>query len=149
MFVLKRKTEKRPGSKCFIVLHHVQTVCPVGLRSLLQVTAPIKTSSTAASAAPTPPSRATDEEGAEEKTRRAEKTHYKFHSFQYLAGVKEYFPVMHHTSYLPESVCMSAAERAAVEEAVTPPSSPPAGWGPEQPSPPTANLEEDLLPIQK
>lgn len=56
----------RLGYNCFIALNQVQTVCPLGLHILLQMTAPMNTSNTRASAAPAPHSRAIDEEEAEE-----------------------------------------------------------------------------------
>lgn len=64
----------RLGYNCFIALYQVQTVCPVGLRILLQMTAPMKTSNTTARAAPAPHSRAIDEEEAGEGE---QKTHYR------------------------------------------------------------------------
>lgn len=61
---------RRLSYKCFIALNQEQTLYPEGLRRRLQVTAPMKTSKTAASAAPAPHSRATDEEEAEEGEQR-------------------------------------------------------------------------------
>lgn len=55
--------------------------------------------------------------------------------------------------YLLESLQVFGAERMVLQETLTAPSahfagcSPPAGWGPEQLSPPTAELEKDL-PVQ-
>lgn len=139
----------RLGYNCFIALNQVQTVCPLGLHILLQMTAPMNTSNTRASAAPAPHSRAIDEEEAEEGEQKTNVIGLgKVSSEQKKGNLKNrHFPAPV-PSHLLESLHAFGAEKLVLEEAQTaappPGCSPPAGLGPERPSPPTAHVEENL-----